>query len=151
MVKLDNWQADLSDLIRKRETEAFDICNFNCLMWACEAIEAQTGEDFYKPFRGKFKTAKGAARVLRQKGKSETAEGYLATLLGEPISKLFIKKGDIVVADPETPGLDLTSDLDLFGQALGVCYGAVSYFVGSAGLIAFPTLSLGSKSYGFHC
>jgi hypothetical protein len=149
MMRLDNWQVNLSDLIRKREFEPFDIVSFNCLMWASEAVAAVTGVDPYLPFVDTFKTAAGAAKQLRLKGKSETSADYMAGILGEKLHLAFVKKGDIVAI--ESSLVDMPADALLFGAPLGVCYGANSYFVGSAGLVAVPTLSLGPNTYGFHC
>jgi hypothetical protein len=151
MTRLDNWQANLSDLIRAREKEPFDIVNFNCLMWALEAVEAITGESHYKLFAGKFKTVKGAARVLRIKGKVETSAQFLENLLGERQHIFFVRKGDIVITDSQDPLLTLPSDVALFGSPVGVCYGELTYFVGEAGLVSFQTLQLGSNTYGLHC
>ena len=151
MTRLDNWQTNLSDLIRKREAEPFDIVSFNCLMWALEGIEAVIGDDYYKPFRGKFKTAKGAAKILRAKGKVDTSAAYLEALLGEQKHMAFVRKGDIVVADVSDPALILPSDVALFGPPVGICYGEISYFVGETGLVSLQTLQLGLGSYGLSC
>jgi len=151
MTRLDNWQTNLSDLIRKRETEPFDIVKFNCLMWALEAVEAITGEDHYLPFRNKFKTTKGAAKILRTVGKVESSADYLETLLGERKHIAFVRKGDIIVTDYQDPLLTLPNDLELFGSPVGVCYGELSYFVGDVGLVSVNTLQLGPNTYGLHC
>jgi len=151
MNRLDNWQANLSDLIRKRQNQPFDIVNFNCLMWALEAVEAITGESHYSLFAGKFKTAKGAAKILRTKGKAETSAQFLEQLLGERQHIFFVRKGDIVVTDSEDPLLILPSDVALFGPPVGVCYGELTYFVGETGLVSLNTLQLGSNTYGLHC
>jgi hypothetical protein len=150
-MRLDNWQANLSDVIRERQFTSFDIVGFNCLMWACDAIKAVSGENHYAIFEGTFKTAKGAAKMLRQKGKAETSAEYLEALLGERKHVAFLRKGDIIVSETQDPLLTLPSDLDLFGPPVGVCYGDISYFVGETGLVSVHTLQLGPGTYGLHC
>jgi len=151
MTRLDNWQTNLSELLKSRMAEPFHIERFNCLMWGFEAVQAVTGVDHYAPFRGKFKTAKGAAKVLRQVGQAETSVELLERLFGEKKPLAFARRGDIVAADVATLGLSLPSDVELFGPAIGVAYGLNSYFLGENGLVPVETLKLGPESYGFCC
>lgn len=148
-MRLDNWQNNLSELIERRKPEPYHIAKFNCLMWALEGANAVTGIDHYAPFRGKFKTVRGAASVLRKIGQAKTSVEFLERTLGEKKPLAFMRRGDIVAAD--VTALGLPSDLELFGPAVGVCYGPNSYFIGELGLVSVETLRLGPNCYGFHC
>lgn len=152
MIRIDTWQTALTEAIEAKRAEPYSIVDFNCLLWACFAIEAQTGIDFYKQFAGKFKTPAGAAKTLRQIGQVETCADWLQRCLETEQKHIaFARKGDIVVADIDQAELAEVSDVNLFGAPVGVCYGFNSFFVGFDGLVVVETLELGPSSYGLSC
>jgi hypothetical protein len=144
MNRVDNWQENLSDLIRKNRDEPFEFGKFDCTLWAFQAIKASTDIDNAKRYlKGKgYSTAKGALRLLlRVDGVNQPIE-LMDKLLGERQPIAFARKGDIVSVDASKAGLNVPSSIDVFGPVLGVCYGANSFFVGEFGLIEAPTLTL---------
>jgi len=143
MARLDNWQNNLSALIEDKRAEAFDFPSWNCLMWAFASIEAVTGRDLGVKYRGKYKNELGASRLLKRVDDVTTSQALLEKYLGEPRPVAFARHGDIVLVDPVGTGLELPSDIELFGPVPGVCYGATSFFVGEFGLVQVETLRLG--------
>jgi hypothetical protein len=143
MSRLDNWQNNLSALIEESRHKPFDFPNWNCLEWAASGVKAVSGLDILEKYRGKYKTEKGAAKLLRQIDKVESSEELLSKYLSEPKGLAFARMGDIVLAKPNQAELELPSDMQLFGPVPGICYGTTSYFVGENGLVDVPTLSLG--------
>lgn len=141
MNRLDNWQSNLSELIESKRETAFVWGEFDCTQLAFMAIEAVIGVDHSGPYRGKYKTAAGALKILRKVGKVETPVQLIEGILGEPQAIAFARKGDIVTAIPNDE-LTMPSAIDVFGPVLGVCYGARSFFVGEHGLIEVDTLKL---------
>lgn len=144
MARLDNWQTNLSSLIEAKRNEPFDFPNWNCLMWAADAIIAVKGVDILARYRGKYKSEKAAATLLRKLDKVTTSQALLEkTLNCEPQPIAFARYGDIVLVNPAETDLELPADIELFGPVPGVCYGPISYFVGDTGLVEVETLRLG--------
>lgn len=144
MSRLANWQTNLSSLIELRRHQLFHFPSHNCGLWALEAIEAITGNNHIELYKNKFKTEKGAAKLLRQVDKVSSTQEMLQKVLGcEPQPIAFARMGDIVIAN-ETTALGLPGDMILFGHVPGVCYGSISFFVGEFGLVQIDTLQLGN-------
>lgn len=143
MARLANWQNNLSSIINERREVGFDFAHMNCMFWVADVVKAITGDDFLAAYRGKFKTEKGAAKLLRKLDGVDTSQELLIKRFGplQPIS--FARMGDIVLVKPDETELDLPADLELFGPVPGICYGTASYFLGYDGLVEFETLRLG--------
>ena len=95
---------------------------YDCALFACAAVEAQTGEHPYPEFIGVYSDRIGAARALRELGK-----GTLEATFGqkfEEVPPAFARRGDIVMAT---------------GGAMGVCTGAAARFLSEeGGLTSLP-------------
>lgn len=143
-MRLNDWQSRLSMTIHARREVPFDFANWNCLMWAADAIIACKGEDVLANYRGKYKDEKSAARLLRRIDGVKTSQSFLEKKLGIKARAIaFARPGDIVLVNPSEAELELPADIDLFGLVPGICYGSISYFVGKDGLVEVPTLTLG--------
>lgn len=139
----ENWQTRLSTFLTNIKQKPFDFPNWNCMVYACEAAETICGIDYSKEYKGKIKTEKAAAKMLRKIDKVKTAEAFFEKHFGEQKAVAFARPGDIVFAEPGMPELDIPCG-DMFGLIPGVCYGQVSYFLGETGLVEIPTLQLRS-------
>ena len=142
MARLDNWQSNLSALIEAKRKEPFAFGSFDCSLWAGMAIEAVNGVDIYSPYVGRYSTALGALKKLKQIDKVSKPIEVFDKNLGERQPIAFAKKGDIVFTSNPDIDIQLPDDFDTFGPVLGVCYGQNSIFVGEAGLIEITTLQL---------
>ena len=143
MARLDNWQNELSSFIEEKRHVAFDFATWNCMFFVLGGIEAVTGIDYAAAYKGKFKTEKGAARLLRRIDNVANSKEFLEKHFGEAKPIAFARHGDIVLVNPDEAGLQLPTDIELFGVVPGLCYGSVSYFLGEFGLVQVDTLRLG--------
>jgi hypothetical protein len=101
----------------------------DCCLFACDVIADAGGRDFAAPFRGRYRTAAGAARVLRRfaGGGLEAAAEKITQDNGlEEVPSLMAQRGDFVLVD-ETEG-----------PALGVCLGETFVAAGPAGAVTLP-------------
>lgn len=140
MPRLDNWQSNLSNVINARRAQPFIWGKTDCTQFAFEAIKAVTGNDMAAPYFGKYKTAKGALKILQTVDGVKTPTALFVKHLGEAKSIAFARKGDVVTCDPKSIGYDAPDDAGALGDVVGVCYGQMSYFVGASGLVAIQTL-----------
>jgi hypothetical protein len=140
--RLDNWQANLRDVIRARKEADFGWGRNDCTQFALDAIQAVVGVDHGEGNRDRYTTPRGALKMLKKGYGVDTCEGLIAKFYGERKPIAFARKGDIVVADdPASVGLDVPGGSEVFGPLVGVCYGHLSFFVGSYGLVWVETLA----------
>ena len=66
----------------------------DCCLFAADAVKAMTGTDPAKEFRGRYKSEKGAARILARLGGLRKAIG---SVMSEEINPLLAQRGDIVL------------------------------------------------------
>lgn len=139
----DDWQNRLAELIDNKRNEPFDFATHNCLMWAFDAIKAVNDQDLSKPYRGKYKTEKQAAALLRKIDNVKTSQELLLLKLKQDIQPIaFARIGDIVLFEPGDDDFEMPTDTKLFGPIPGVCSGVLSYFVGFDNLLEIETLRL---------
>lgn len=118
--RLPDWERRLSAFLA--QPFAFEWGTMDCALFACAAVEAQTGEHPYPEFPGTYSDRIGAAWALRELGK-----GTLEATFGqkfEEVPPAFARRGDIVMAT---------------GGAMGVCTGAAARFLSEeGGLTSLP-------------
>jgi hypothetical protein len=112
-VRLAAWEPRLHAYLDGVATKPFEYGSHDCALHAANAVLAMTGDDFGAPFRGRYKSAAGAVRALRDFGAGDLPK-TLTAALGEPVHPAFAGRGDIVMAN---------------GSA-GVCMGDFAWFVG---------------------
>lgn len=134
------WRADLTAFIDKSRDKPFKWGSFDCALWASSAFKVVTGYDPAKGFRGaKYSTAAGALKALKVAG-FDSPQGIAVARVGPEKPIAFAMPGDMVAADLEALGL--TGGERQIGLSLGICNGALSYFVSEAGLVELPTLKM---------
>lgn len=127
MTRHGNWAALLTTFIEERRFMPFAWGRNDCCLFAADWVKACTGCDPAVELRGKYSTALGAARILRDLG---GVRGVIQSL-GEPMGLERLKsvqdqRGDLVVADTGN------------GESIGICIGAHAAFVGASGLLFAP-------------
>lgn len=142
MARLDNWQTNLSQLIEEKRKEPFEFGTFDCSLWAGFAVEAVTGTNLYAPYLGKYTTALGALRKLKQNDDVSKPVEFFQKHFGEIQPIAFARKGDIVLAYTGNEQIDLPLEFEEFGPTIGICYGHTSLFLGEDGLVEVETLKL---------
>ncbi len=112
-----------------RRGRSFQWGVHDCCTFACDVIRDAGGVDYAAPFRGRYRSAAGAARVLRRfaGGGLEAAAEKIAQDNGlEEVPPLMAQRGDFVLLDAAE------------GPALGVCLGATFIAAGPAGAVSLP-------------
>lgn len=121
-MRTQNWPHALAEYLRARQDMAFEWGVHDCAQFAAGAVDVQTGR---RPALPRYRSATGAARLLRERALRERA----SATLGPEIQVARAQRGDLVLA----AGID--------GPALGVCMGEVSWFPGKpSGLVARSTI-----------
>lgn len=147
--KVENWRGLLNEYIEQHRETIFDHNiekGLDCCRWVGGAKFVVTGVQ-YKALKGaKYKTAAGAFSYLQRLG-AGTVEELADKILGDrqPIS--FAAAGDVVLANLEKLNLS-GGEEQTTGLTLGICNGAVSYFMTDNGPISVPTLTLEACYYG---
>lgn len=81
MKRYPDWAKRLNDFIDSVRAVPFSWERHDCAVgFAAGAVLAQTGVDVAGKFRGKFKTAQGALRVLKKAGHDNLADAVAALL-----------------------------------------------------------------------
>lgn len=123
--RLPQWEIRLAQAIVEARGGVFAWGTRDCATWAFDVRLALTGHDGW-PYRGKYKTLRGAMGVIRRNGGS--MEGLGRSLLGDPLpAVLLAQRGDIVLGGED--------------PALGVCIGSEAAFLLQAGLTYRPLKS----------
>lgn len=129
MTKQHRFAERLFDAVTMRQDRAFQWGVHDCCLFACDVIRDAGGVDYAAPFRGRYRSAAGAARVLRRfaGGGLEAAAEKIAQDNGlEEVPPLMAQRGDFVLLDAAA------------GPALGVCLGATFIAAGPAGAVTLP-------------
>lgn len=112
MTRLPDWEQSLSDFVTQNYNRKFQFGQHDCILFACAAVEAMTGEDPAAEYRGRYSDAEGAALALRELGKGTLRKTVDATFKARPVG--MARRGDLVMA----------------GTSIGVCMGRAALFVG---------------------
>ncbi|MGE0270292.1 MAG: hypothetical protein AB7M05_08890 [Alphaproteobacteria bacterium] len=126
LCRYEDWPTRLEAAVETARTKPFSWGTVDCCLFAADCVEAITGQDLAAPYRGKYKTRRGALSILKRTygGGVEAAAN---NALGMPLeAKLMARRGDVVLFD----GVE--------GPALGICVGANCAYLGKAGLVFLP-------------
>lgn len=118
MIRKSTWEAGLNAYLATKRSEPFVWGANDCALFIAGAVEAMTGVDPARAYRGQYKTAAGSAKALKRIGAGTLETTLDATF--EPVSTGFIRRGDLVWN----------------GDSVGVCIGAEAVFVGEEGSVA---------------
>ncbi len=131
-MKFEDWQDRLADAIAERIDAPFAYGEHDCCLAASSLIEAQTGDDWMADFRGRYKSAAGAAKLLRSEGRGtllKTVISIAPRFSAKRIPLAFAAKGDLVMTKR---ALHDQSQ----GQACGICDGRMrALFPGETGWV----------------
>lgn len=115
----------LASFLFDNRSRPFVWGNWDCCLFAADAVLALTGVDHAATFRGRYRTERGARLALRKQGLNSVND-VLVFLLGEPQPIARLQRGDVVL-------LDLDS-----GETAGVLWAGQAFAAGENGLQAFP-------------
>jgi uncharacterized protein DUF6950 len=120
MGPLSDWHARLVAYLDLCRGRSFAYGQHDCALFAAGAIEAMTGEDPAREWRGRYTTLRGGLRVIRKSGYHDHIEAVAALFVEIPVDQAL--PGDLAVVGSE------------HGPALGVVQGAMIFVLGDAGL-----------------
>lgn len=136
MARVLYWERILTEKIDEFRGKQFKVGDCDCGLFAADVVLALTGVDYMEQFRGKYKTPKGALKLLN-KYADGTIEGYLNTIFKEHKTVALAKRGDVVtkVFDEE------------MGTSVGICCGDISGFIERDGGLIFVKTIMCDKAY----
>lgn len=123
MKRLPDWRTRLTAYVVDTAHDPFVPGKTDCALWAAGAVEAMTGEDLARGFRG-YRTIAGGWKKLKAKGFVDHV-ALLASVL-EEIPPAFAQVGDVAVVAGED------------GPALGIVQGELIYVSAPAGRSLLP-------------
>ena len=123
------WELRLASAVEAARGLPFRWGQHDCAIWAFDLRRDLTGgEDVAGLWRGQYRTAAGAQRVMRRLG-WQALEAMGRALLGDPLpSVAFAQRGDIVLGHR---GNDVRG-------GFGVCLGALAAGIAPDGLNLVP-------------
>jgi hypothetical protein len=122
MKRHNDWQLHLEAFVRERWTTPFSWGSNDCVLFAADAVQAMTGERLCPELRGQ-RDVRACLRVLRDLG---DVRGIATRALGEPISPLMARIGDVVAVKTGKR------------EALAVCNGGNALLPGPRGVAVYP-------------
>lgn len=120
MARIDGWEKRLADEVEAARHLPFVWGTHDCVLWAADCVKTITGIDYAKDYRARYKTKRGAYRIL----KNNPVPDRVGEIF-EPITPALARRGDVVFKE----------------NSLGICFGAVSYFIHETGLCPIKTLT----------
>lgn len=129
MKRREDWPERLAACVAAARARPFEWGAHDCCLFAADCIQAMTDVDVAADFRGKYATAKGAAKAMKKfagGGVLAVAEKIAAAHGLAHIAPAAARRGDVVALDTEQ------------GPALGVCLGALIAAPIAAGLVFLP-------------
>jgi hypothetical protein len=120
-MKVTGWEVLLAAAVDDARTRSFNWGTHDCATWAFELRrDLLGGDDTAALWRGRYRTARGAARVMRRLGWASMPEAGVA-LLGMPLANVRLaQRGDLMLSPDAT--------------SFGVCLGAQVAFLAPEGL-----------------
>lgn len=119
--RLHDWPARLQAVVTRAHAQRFAWGEHDCVLWAADCVQAQTGIDLMARYRGAYSTPKQAYRLLRAEGGLRGAGDYA----GPRIAPAMAAEGDIGLVRGCRP-------------MLGVMLGGVWMVASTVGLRALP-------------
>lgn len=131
----ENWPQMLADYLRSASLTGFDWGRNDCVLFGANWVRELTALDPVLGLRGRWKTARGAARVIASEGGTldALADARLSALGFAAVKPLMARRGDVVaaeidgrmtigiVADARAAFLTLDEDQPLAFFPLGRC------------------------------
>jgi hypothetical protein len=129
----EDWAARLFAFVEHHRRQPFKWGERDCCMFVCAGILTTTGLDpAAKLFRGKYRDAVGAARLLKKHGGVEAIAASVCAEHGFPeVRVAMAQRGDVVLIDVDEAGHPAKGAAR---SALGLCIGGQSVFPGPDGL-----------------
>lgn len=102
MKRVTDWRARLSAVHEERRRAPHQYGEHDCGLFAADCILAMTGVDLAASFRGRYRDAAGAERLLAAAGYADLCD--LAAAYLEEIPPAMARMGDIMAFPGEVAG-----------------------------------------------
>lgn len=138
MKRYDDWQARLKKAVAGARSRPFLYGSHDCCLAAADCVKAMTGTDLMVGFRGKYRSAAGAARLMRSDGKGTLLKTLISLVPahgGKRIPVFMAGKGDLVVTKKALHD-------EAQGQAAGIWLDNTAIFPGEMGWVHLPRTDL---------
>lgn len=122
-MRFDDWRPRLTAYLASVARKPFEMGQHDCALFAAGAVEAMTGEDIARGFRG-YKTLESGIKKARKKGYEDHVAIFAARFEDGEIA--FANVGDVAVVDADE------------GPALGIVQGEFIYTAGPNGICLKP-------------
>lgn len=137
LTRRPDWPARLHDFVDAVKRNAFDWVSLNCAEhWAAGAVLAMTDVDIAASYRGRYKTAKGAAQMMKGKGFDN-----LADMLAAHLPEITGVDGEPFVGGASLGDIAAIPKDDAFGFTLGIVNGEMILVLGETGMGMVPLFS----------
>jgi hypothetical protein len=111
MNRMLDWETKLADFIHANLRTPFAWGKFDCCLFACDAVQAVTGTDLARDFRGKYDSLASAYAMAKEYSGgaiAELAEKKAAEYELAEVPLAFASRGDVVLVST------------VLGDALGI-------------------------------
>lgn len=99
--RFENWPELLYGYVESVKDKPFQYGTHDCALFTCNAINIMTGVDLAQPFRGKYKTSRGAYGALKRfsgGGLLETSMKIFGKYNCEVIPHTMAQRGDAILS-----------------------------------------------------
>lgn len=118
----------LATVIEDARKRPYKLGEHDCFRMACASVKALIGIDLWEQWGGRYKTRKGALKLIHTYAGAGFTEAFSKLFGSSPVNPLLARRGDILeYADTE--------------EHLGVCIGARAAVLGEHGLEFVPLSS----------
>jgi hypothetical protein len=119
--RLTDWRPRLQAYLAEVTARPFAYGSHDCALFAAGAVQAMTGEDLARDYRGDYQSLKGGLKLLVKAGHADHVAVLRARF--EEIAPAFAAVGDIAVIGPEAAPSAEPSRNTLGTAALGIFAG----------------------------
>ena len=130
MKRREDWPLRLDRVICAVRYRPFIWGDFDCCLFPADAVDAVCGTEIAAGWRGRYKTAKGAVRLLRRAGGIDKVMAGI----GPEIPPLMAQRADVVAL----PASAAAAIGETTGLILGICLGDRIASVAPDGLCFLP-------------
>lgn len=95
--RLPDWEQRLNDFMAQGQSRTFQWGEWDCILFACAAAAAITGEDRAAQYRGQYSDNAGAREALRKLGKGTLLKTIDSQFARKPVGNAL--RGDLVWRD----------------------------------------------------
>lgn len=142
-MRFEDWPRRLQQFLADTKQEIFEWGCMDCGLFMADGVVAITGWDPAAAFRGRYKTARGAAGALRRYAGGGLADA-MGKALAEPgwseIRPAYAQRGDAILFD----GTDIESGIQ--AEAAGICLGARFVYMAPSGQ-ALASMTLARRAW----